>query len=78
MRAVGPVAAMTCLAMVAKDEEFAVMIVVQYVACSRPSELRDLTVGQLIRPLQGSGASSWAILLTLLEEVKASNTGEFD
>ena len=83
MHAVGPLprvttAAMTSVAMVAKEEEFAVMFVVQYVACSRPSELCDLTVGQVIRPLQGSGASSWAILLTLLEEVKASNTGELD
>ena len=62
--------------MVAKDEEFAVMLAVQHVACSRPSELCDLTVGQVIRPLQG--ASSWATLLTLLKEVKASKTGEFD
>ena len=68
---------MTGVAMVAKEEEFAVMLVVQYVACLRPSELCDLMVGQVIRPLQGSGASSWAIL-TILEEVKASNLGEFD
>ena len=38
----------------------------------------NLTVGQVIRPLQGSGASSWALLLALLEEMKASKTGEFD
>ena len=46
-------AAMTGVAMVAKDEEFAVMLVVQYVARSRPSELRDLVrSGQVIRPLR--------------------------
>ena len=65
-------AAMMGVAMVAKNEEFAVMLVVQYVAYLRPSELCNLTVGQVIRPLQGSGASS------LPEEVKDSKTGELD
>ena len=44
----------------------------------RPSELCNLTVGQVIHPLQGSGASSWALPSALLEEVKASKTGKFD
>ena len=63
------------VAMVAKDEEF---LVIQYVAYLRPSELCNLMVGQVIRPLQLSGASSWAVLLALMEEVTASKTGEFD
>ena len=39
-----------------------------------------LAAQRVVRPgtLQGSGASSWTILLTLLEEMKASNTGDFD
>ena len=66
------------VAMVAKDEEFVVMLVVQYVAYLRPSELCNLTTGQVIRPLQVSGASSWALLSALQEELKASKTGEFN
>ena len=50
-------AAMMGVAMATKDEEFAVMLVVQYVAYFRPSELCNRTAGQVIRPLQGSGAS---------------------
>ena len=33
---------------------------------------------EVIRPLQGSGASSWALFLALQEELKASKTAEFD
>ena len=71
-------AAMMGVAMATKDEEFAVMLVVQYVAYLRPSELCNLTAGQVIRPLQGSGASSWALLLAPQEDLKASETAEFD
>ena len=71
-------AAMMGVQLVAKDEEFAVMLVVQHVAYLRPSELCNLTAGQVIRPLQGSAASSWALLLAPQEELKASKTAEFD
>ena len=71
-------AAMMGVAMATKDEEFAVMLVVQNVAYLRPSELCNLTAGQVIRPLQGSGASSWAFLLAPQEDLKASETAEFD
>ena len=54
------------------------MLIVQYVAYLRPSELCNLTAGQVIRPLQGSGASSWALLLAPQEELKASKTADFD
>ena len=37
-----------------------------------------MRVASLVSPLPGSGASSWALLLALLEKVKASKTGEFD
>ena len=70
-------AAMMGVAMAGKDEEFAVMLVVQYVPHLRPSELCNLTAGQVIRPLQESGASSWALLLAPQEELKTSKTGEF-
>ena len=40
------------VAMAAKDEEFAVMLVIQFVAHFRPSELCNLTAGQVIRPLK--------------------------
>ena len=63
--------------LVTKDEEFAVMLVIQYVAYLRPSELCNLTAGQLVRPLEGSGASSWALLLTP-QELKVSKTAELD
>ena len=71
-------AAMMGVALVAKDEEFAVVLAVQHVAYLRPSELCNLTAGQVIRPLQGSGASSWALLLAPQEELKGSKTAEFD
>ena len=71
-------AATTGVALVAKDEEFAVMLVVQYVAHLRPSELCNLTAGQVIRPLQESGASSWGLLLAPQEDLKASKAAEFD
>ena len=45
------------VAMAARDEEFAVMLVVQNVAHLRTSDLCNLTAGQIIRP------SSWALLL---------------
>ena len=64
------------LALVAKDEEFVVMLEVQYVAYLRPSDLCNLTAGQVIRPLQGSGASSCALLLAPQEELEASKTAE--
>ena len=70
-------AAMMGVAMVAKDEEFAVMLIVQFVVFLRPSEFCNLTVGQVIRPQQGSGASSWALLLAPEEELKASKAVEF-
>ena len=54
------------------------MLIVQHVAYLRPSELCNLTVGQVIRPLQGSGASSWAPLLAPQEELKVSKTAESD
>ena len=41
---------MTGTAMVAKDEEFAVMFAVQYVAYLRPNELCSLAMGQVNRP----------------------------
>ena len=69
-------AAMMGVAMVAKEEEFAVMLVVQYAAYLRPSELCTLTAGHVIRPLQGSGASSWALLFAPQEEFKVSKTAE--
>ena len=68
-------ATMRGVAMVAKDEEF---LAVQYVAYLKPSMLFKLTVGQVIRPLQGSGASCCALHLALLEKVKTSKTGEFE
>ena len=71
-------AAMMGVAMVTKDKEFAVLFVVQYVACLRPSDMCNLTAGQVTRPLQGSVASSWALLLALQEELKDSKTAEFD
>ena len=53
------------VALVAKDEEFGVILVVQYVAYLRCSELCNLTAGQVIRPLQGRaravGLSSWLL-----------------
>ena len=55
-------AGMMKVAMVTKDENFAVMLVARYLASLKPSELCNLTVGEVIRPLQGSGASrrsSW-------------------
>ena len=42
----------------------------------RPSELGNLTAGQVIRPLKESGADSWALLLAPQEELKTSKTGE--
>ena len=71
-------AAMMGVAMAAKDEEFAVMLVIQYVAYLRPSELCNLTAGQVIRLLKESGIDSWALLLAPQEELKTSKTGEFD
>ena len=56
--------------MVAKDEKIAVMLAIQYVAYLRPSELCNLTVGQVIRPLRGLGASSRALLLAPREELE--------
>ena len=53
-------------------------LVVQYVAYLRPSELYNLTAGQVFRPLHRSGASSWALFLAPQEELKASKTAEFD
>ena len=41
-------AAMMGVAMVAKHEEFAVILLVQYVAYLRPSELCNLTVGSFV------------------------------
>ena len=70
-------AAMMGVALVAKDEEFAVVLVIQYVAFLRPSEMSNLTAGQVIRHLQGSGASSWALLLAPQDELKASKTAKF-
>ena len=58
--------------MVVKDEEFAVMLVVQYVTYSSPSQLCNR-----ISPRQESGTSSWALHPQLLEEVEASKTEEF-
>ena len=58
------------VAMAAKDEEFAVMLVIQYVAYVRPTELCNLTAGHVIRPIKESGADSWALLLALQEELK--------
>ena len=66
------------MAMAAEDEEFAVMLVIQYVAYLRPSELCNLTAGQVIRPLKESGADSWTLLLAPQEQLKTSKTGEFD
>ena len=66
------------VAVAAKAEKFAVMLVVQYVTQLRPSELCNLTAGQVIRPHQESGASSWALLLAPPEELKTSKTCEFD
>ena len=66
------------VATAAKDEEFAVMLVIQHVGYLRPSELINLTAGQVIRPLKESGADSWARLLAPQEESKISKTGEFD
>ena len=71
-------AAMMGVAMVAKDEEdFAVMLILQYVAYLRPSELCNLTVGQVFQPLQGSGEQC-ALLSAPQEELKALKTAEFD
>ena len=60
----------------AKDEEFAVMLVTQCVAYLEPSELCNLTAGQVIRLLKESGADSWALLRASQEELKTSKTGE--
>ena len=49
-----------------------VMLVVQYTMYLRPSEPCNQTVGQVTRPRQGTGASSWALLLSPLEETMAS------
>ena len=65
-------------AMVAKDEEFFVMLAAQCVAYLRPSELCSLTTGQVIRPLWGSGTRCWALLLAPQEDLKAAKTAEFD
>ena len=62
------------VAMAAKDEE----LVIQFVAHFRPSDLCNLTAGQVIRPLKEWGADSWALLLAPQEELKTSKTGEFD
>ena len=40
------------------------------------SELCNLTAGQVIRPLEESGADSWALLLAHQEELKTSKSGE--
>ena len=75
------VAPMMGTAMVARDEEFAVMLAVQHVACLRPSELCTSTAGQVIWPLRRSGTPSWALLLAPLgsqEDLKASKTAGFD
>ena len=64
--------------MVAKDEEFVVVLAVQYVAYLRPIELCSLTTGQVIRPRWGSGTRCWALLLAPQEDLKASKTAEFD
>ena len=66
------------VAVASRDEEFAVMLVIQYVAYLRPSELCNLTAGQVIRPLKESGASRRALLLAPKEELKTSKTGECD
>ena len=71
-------AAMMGTAMVAKDEEFAVMLAVRYVAYLRPSELCSLTTGQVTRPLWGSETRCWALLLAPQEDLKAAKTAEFD
>ena len=71
-------AAMMGVVMMTKDEEFAVMLTVQYVTYLRPIGLCKLTTGQVNRPLQGSGTSSWTLLLAPQEELKASKTVEFD
>ena len=57
------------VALVAKDEEFAVVLVIQYVAFLRPSEMSNLTAGQVIRHLQGSareqlGSPSWLLRMS--------------
>ena len=70
-------AAMMGVAMVAKDEDFAVMLIVQYVTYLMISELCNLTVGQIIRSLQGSD-ELWTLPLGPQEELKAFKTVEFD
>ena len=65
------------VAMVAKDEDFAVMFMVQYVAYLMFSELCNLTVGQVIWPLQGSGEQC-ALTSAPQEELKAFKKAEFD
>ena len=70
-------AAMMGVATAAKDEEFAMKLVTQYVAYLRPSDLCNLTAGQVIHPKE-SGAANWALLLAPHEELKTSKTGEFD
>ena len=63
-------AAMMGVAMVAKDEECAVMLAIQYMAYLRPSALCNLTVGQVIRLLQELGTSSRALQLARQEELE--------
>ena len=62
-------AAMLGVAMVAKDE-CAVMLAIKYMAYLRPSELCNLTVGQVIRLLHWLGTSSRALLLAPQEELE--------
>ena len=62
------------VAMAVKDEEFAVMLVVQYVAYSRPSELRNLTAGQVIRPLRESLPLCQLCISSILCRVRAKVT----
>ena len=65
------------VAMVVKDEDFAVMLIVQYVAFLKSSELCNPTVGQVIWPLQGSD-EQWTLLSVPQEELNALKTAEFD
>ena len=65
------------VAKVSNDEEFAVFVA-QFVAKLEAQRIMQSDASQVIRPLQESGASSWALLLAPQEELKASKTTEFN